>query len=77
MQTNKSTSLEERLAYVLSRRGIQKFNKATMGAGMLPALSFILMSHPETISDATPMPSVISIPGSGTPNMPKIRNTAN
>jgi len=30
----KVPSLEERLAYVLSRRGIQKFNKATMGAGL-------------------------------------------
>ena len=30
----KVPSLEERLAYVLSRRGIQKFNKATMAAGL-------------------------------------------
>ena len=33
-QETKVPSLEERLAYVLSRRGIQKFNKATMGAGL-------------------------------------------
>ncbi|MGP8080634.1 MAG: MaoC family dehydratase N-terminal domain-containing protein [Dehalococcoidales bacterium] len=32
----KVPGLEERLAYVLSRRGIQKFNKMTMGAGALP-----------------------------------------
>ena len=30
----KVPSLEERLAYVLSQRGIQKFNKATMAAGL-------------------------------------------
>ena len=30
----KVPSLEERLAYVLSRRGIQRFNKATMAAGL-------------------------------------------
>ena len=35
-QETKVPSLEERLAYVLCRRGIQKFNKATMGAGALP-----------------------------------------
>ena len=32
----KVPGLEERLAYVLSRRGIQKFNKLTMAAGALP-----------------------------------------
>ena len=33
-QEKKVPGLEERLAYVLSRRGIQKFNKVTMAAGL-------------------------------------------
>jgi len=48
-----------------------------MGAGMLPGSIVYTDVASGDNSDATPMQSVISIPGSGTPNMPKIRNTAN
>jgi len=76
-QETKVPSLEERLAYVLSRRGIQKFNKATMGAARFPVLSCIPILLRRIISDATPTASAILTPASEMRPMPKTLNTAN
>ncbi len=51
----KVPSLEERLAWIQSHRGVQKFNKLTMAAGLPRGPFFILMLRRLIISDATQM----------------------